>query len=303
MARALTTERSKPYPLHLYVGLGLALFFWGASWLRLGVLGEYAFFPQWLGYILAVDALVEIRRANAAGAAPAGSLLSRHPAEFVALFVLSAPIWWVFEGLNNFILNWHYLTAYPYSPAKIIAMSTLDFSTVIPAIFETTELVGTLPFLPRLTSRQTWTIGPRLPWVLMYLGAFAFAGVVLLPRFAFPLVWIWLLLIADPLNHLRGRPSLLAHAARGDWRLPIALALAGVTCGFFWEMWNSLAMPKWYYTVPFVGFGKVFEMPILGYLGYVPFAWELYALYHLIWGVLHRPAAAPHLGALAHRTN
>ena len=49
-------------------------------------------------------------------------------------------------------------------------------------------------------------------------------------------------------------------------------------------------MPKWFYTVPFVGFAKIFEMPLLGYGGYWPFAWELYALYHLFWGVLQRPA-------------
>ena len=28
--------------------------------------------------------------------------------------------------------------------------------------------------------------------------------------------------------------------------------------------------------------------PALGYLGYPPFAWELYALYHLIFGILKR---------------
>jgi hypothetical protein len=62
-------------------------------------------------------------------------------------------------------------------------------------------------------------------------------------------------------------------------------------------MWNYNAMSKWYYTVPFVGFGKVFEMPILGYLGYLPFGWEVYALYHLVWGNLKRPATALSLDA------
>ena len=52
------------------------------------------------------------------------------------------------------------------------------------------------------------------------------------------------------------------------------------------------ALPKWYYTVPFFNFGKIFEMPILGYLGYIPFAWELYALYHFAWGVLGRRTQA-----------
>ena len=76
----------------------------------------------------------------------------------------------------------------------------------------------------------------------------------------------------------------------------VALALAALVCGFFWEMWNFYAMPKWYYTVPFFGFAKIFEMPLLGYAGYLPFAWELYALYHFVWGVLRRRSIALGLG-------
>jgi hypothetical protein len=63
------------------------------------------------------------------------------------------------------------------------------------------------------------------------------------------------------------------------------LALGVLVCGLFWEMWNFYAMPKWYYTVPYLGFLKLFEMPILGYLGYIPFAWELYALYQYVFGL------------------
>jgi hypothetical protein len=46
-------------------------------------------------------------------------------------------------------------------------------------------------------------------------------------------------------------------------------------CGVLWEFWNYWAAPKWVYDVPRLGFGKVFEMPILGYGGYVPFAWSV----------------------------
>lgn len=284
MARSITHARSTGYPRHLYVGLALAGFFWIASWLHLGVLGEYAFFPQWLGYIIAVDALVKARSGT--------SLLTATPLHFVALFLLSAPIWWIFEGLNNFVMNWHYLTDRSYSVAQVIVISSIDFSTVIPAIFETAELVLTFSFVDRLRSGIRVNLTPRLAWVCMYLGALAFAAVVLLPQIAFAFTWLWVVLIADPLNWLRGRNSLLGQVARGDWRLVIALAMAGLICGFFWEMWNSLAMPKWYYTVPYVGFGKIFEMPLLGYGGYIPFAWELYALYQLVAGMVGRAARA-----------
>jgi hypothetical protein len=36
--------------------------------------------------------------------------------------------------------------------------------------------------------------------------------------------------------------------------------------------------------VPYANWFHIFEMPLLGYGGYLPFALELYALYHLIVG-------------------
>jgi hypothetical protein len=48
-------------------------------------------------------------------------------------------------------------------------------------------------------------------------------------------------------------------------------------------MWNFLSYPKWTYHTPGTEFFRVFEMPLLGYLGYLPFAWELYALRNFLW--------------------
>ena len=271
-------------PLHFFLGLALVAIFWTASWARWGILGEYSFFPLWFGYILLVDALVALRRGS--------SLLSRAPREFAAFFMLSAPAWWVFEFMNNFVLNWHYLVSSDYSVAHIIVRATINFSTVIPAVFETTELVATLGWVANFRSGRHFTLERSGLWIVMYAGVAAFAAVIIAPRYAFGLTWLWLFLLVDPLNALRGRASLVVQVARGDWRQLIALGLGVLVCGFFWEMWNFYALPKWYYTVPYFGFGKIFEMPILGYLGYIPFAWELFALYHFAWGVLGRTAIA-----------
>jgi hypothetical protein len=280
----LALVRTKMPPIHFSIGVALVAVFWFASWTHLGFMGSYAFFPQWLGYILVADACVAWRRGD--------SLLTHDPGEFVALFILSAPVWWLFEGLNNFVLNWHYIDTVDFSFWRMLLVGTLDFSTVIPAVFETAALISTFQFVERLRTHRRFAISSRLAWGLMYAGAFSLAAVVLVPQYAFPLAWVWLVLIVDPLNYLRGRASLLGQISRGDWRSVLTLALATVICGFFWEMWNYFAMPKWFYTVPFVGFLKVFEMPLLGYGGYWPFAWELYALYHLVWGVVKRRPAA-----------
>lgn len=55
-----------------------------------------------------------------------------------------------------------------------------------------------------------------------------------------------------------------------------------LVCGVFWELWNWHAYPKWVYDTPGWDFWHVFEMPLFGYLGYLPFGLELYPLAHLL---------------------
>ncbi|HLY30532.1 MAG TPA: hypothetical protein VKQ36_05865, partial [Ktedonobacterales bacterium] len=60
----------------------------------------------------------------------------------------------------------------------------------------------------------------------------------------------------------------------------ITLPLAAIACGFFWEMWNYYALPKWKYDLPFLNWAPhIFEMPLPGWLGYLPFGLELFAMY------------------------
>jgi hypothetical protein len=117
---------------------------------------------------------------------------------------------------------------------------------------------------------------------MMIAGAFCFVAPVLLPSFAFPLVWLSFYLILDPINYLHNQPSTLGHLKEGNLATPLSLLLSGIILGFLWEFWNYWAIIKWTYNLPYVGFLKVFEMPILGYLGYFPFALELYAMYWFI---------------------
>jgi hypothetical protein len=48
-------------------------------------------------------------------------------------------------------------------------------------------------------------------------------------------------------------------------------ALAALVCGFFWELWNFGSLARWHYSIPYVQRFHVFEMPLLGYAGYLPF--------------------------------
>lgn len=67
------------------------------------------------------------------------------------------------------------------------------------------------------------------------------------------------------------KESLFVPLAQGDWRPVLQPALAALVCGFFWELWNYGSLAKWHYSIPYVDRFHVFEMPLLGYAGYLPF--------------------------------
>lgn len=102
--------------------------------------------------------------------------------------------------------------------------------------------------------------------------AVSFALFVLLnlfPKETFPLVWIIPILILEPVSYrICSGASLLRLIERGKLTLPVSVAAATLGTGFWWECWNFYSLPKWVYTIPYVDFWKIFEMPLLGYLGY-----------------------------------
>jgi hypothetical protein len=245
----------------LATGLALTLIAWIVAWGTSGILSEHSFFPLWLGYVLTVNGLAEVRFKS--------SLLGVMGGSFLMLFVISVPLWWFFEGMNAIVQNWHYHLAHPVSPAQYVVEASLDFSTVVPAVLSTS-------FLVLAASREFKIAAPR--WrprvsergsaatVLIGLGCFALLP--LFPHETFPLVWVAPILILEPLAHAIRFPSLLADVRTGGWTRLFAVMMASLVTGVFWEMWNFFSLPKWTYEIPYVGFWHVFEMPLLGYLGY-----------------------------------
>ena len=272
------------FPPHGWVGVGVVLVFWIINWTWVGLRTYWAFFPMWLGYCLAVDGLVLWRTGTA--------LLSRGWKRYVGLFLVSALVWWVFEALNLRTHNWTYIGAESFSTAAYTFWTTLSFMTVIPAVFGSAELIASFGFLKRLGP------GPRIPQDSTTTAAFFAAGWILLamlliwPMVFFPFIWISLYFILEPLNIWLGNRSLAPRTGKGDWRPVLALWLGALMTAFFWEMWNYFSYPKWTYHVAWGNWLHVFEMPLLGYGGYLPFSLELYAFYHLIMGLFGRGRTA-----------
>jgi len=272
------------WPVHGWVGLALVAVFWPLDWLVPGQRTFWAFFPLWLGYVLTVDALVLLRKGT--------SMFVRSRWKFAGLFLVSVVYWWVFEVLNTRAQNWQYMGVDGISLAAYLALSSINFSIVIPAVFEASELASTFRFIrkahPGLVIR-----GDRPTTLAFFMAGWAMLGLLLAwPQYFYPFLWLSLFFIQEPVNVWLGNRTLANWTGKGDWRPVYSLWIGVLMTGFFWEMWNFFSWPKWVYSVPGVSFLHIFEMPLLGYGGYMPFALELFAFYHLVVGLLREKRAA-----------
>jgi hypothetical protein len=263
------------WPVRGWVGVMLIAVCWPLNWLLPGVRTSYLFFPLWLGYILVVDALVWRRTGS--------SLWIRSHKYFVLLFVISVPVWWLFELINLRTGNWEYLGRESFEPLPFDLLSTISFSTVIPAVLETAELMYSFGWMQRFASGPRIQATPARFVGLFVVGLLMLLAMLIWPKVFYPFVWTSLVLIFEPINYWIGRPYFLKQLRHGDWRTVVALSLGALVCGLFWEMWNYYSFPKWIYHIPGLGFFRIFEMPLLGYGGYIPFALELCALTNFFW--------------------
>lgn len=264
----MSQSKTQRLPAHGWLGLLLAGVGWAANWGLDGLRTHLWFFPMWLGYVLLVDGLCVARTRT--------SLLTRSRLGLVQLFLVSMPLWWIFELINLRTANWVYVGREHFSDLEYFLLASLAFSTVLPAVLSSAELVLSFGWIERFARGPRIAPTVRLRRGCWLLGGAMLASLLLFPRTCFPFAWTSLVLLVEALNQTLGRRSLVTDLARGDWRPWIALWTGGLVCGFFWELWNHGSYPYWIYQIPFVGFGKVFEMPILGYLGYLPFAHELW---------------------------
>jgi len=265
------------FPPHGWLGLALVIVFWILNWILNGLRTHWGFFPLWLGYCLMIDGLVFWHTGT--------SLLTRSWRKYLGLFVVSAPVWWLFEALNLRTQNWFYDGAEFFTPLSYGLLTTLSFTTVIPAVFGSAELVASFGFVKRINRGPVIATDKRTTFIFFIVGWLMLVLMLIWPRIFFPFLWLSLYFIFEPINVWMGNRSLAERTAKGDWRPVIALWLGVLLTAFFWEMWNFYSYPKWVYIVPWGDWLHIFEMPALGYGGYLPFALELYALYHLVTGV------------------
>ena len=267
---------AKAYPWWGVFGAALTAVSWWLAWTRFEWFKSYqasTFTPLWLGYILFVNAWTYTRTGRC--------MMLDQPRIFLWLFPVSAGFWWSFEYLNRFVQNWHYVGAQTFTSWDYFMQATVPFSTVLPAVLSTRELVGTFPRLsagmdrlPAFHIRHLHIAG----WGVFILACAGLVSLGIWPNYAFPLVWLAPLALMTSLQMLIGEETIFSATPGGDWRSLWWSALAALVCGICWELWNYKSLSHWEYAIPFVHGYKIFEMPLLGYAGYLPFGLECLAV-------------------------
>lgn len=239
----------------------------------------------WWGYIFLLDSIIFVLRGE--------SYIRSRTKEFLLLILpLSLGLWLVFEIYNNTfnptapfgIHNWHYIGLPPKFWLRLIGY-ILSFTTIFPGMLETRELLRTFHLFEKVKIRKVH-IGPDALNASFALGAICLIFPLLVPwpyttLFAAP-VWIGFIFLLDPLDYYLGVDSLFGDLEKGRLENLFSWLVAGFICGFWWEVWNFWANTKWVYTVPFTFANlRIFEMPMLGFLGFPPFALEYFAAYNL----------------------
>ena len=280
----LVTEffRHRRTPLAAYGWAGLVVLVVAEALMFRGVEPVATYFTPlaWTCYILLADAAVL--------AITGHSRLHDESRRFALVALLSIPLWLIFEAYNLRLENWTYVGV----PARWAGWFGYgwSFATITPGIFETADLVEAFGWFK---PQPALSLSPGVERGLSLFGLVCLVLPLALPRhiaaYLFALVWIGFVFLLDPINHRLGWPSLLADLAVGRRGRLYSLLISGWICGWLWEFWNYWAAAKWHYIFPIAQSSKIFEMPAPGYLGFLPFALECFAMYVTVSELLRRP--------------
>ena len=282
------------FPWWGWIGLAVLASGWILSWnyrfgwfpplpTRLQVQFSYA--PVWAGYILLVNALCVKRSGH--------SPMTDHPLAYAATFPASSLFWWFFEYLNRYVWNWYYLGISDLGAAEYTVYATVCFASVLPGVCAVAALLHTFPVFRDEVFGGMARVNLRRPgWVvfLAALAAIGLTGIVFFPDYAYPFLWISPLMVFLLVQIMLKERCVLDSLAYGNWSVFIRFAIAALICGFCWETWNYYALAKWVYAVPWVHRFQIWEMPFIGFGGYLPFGIECAAVTAWILPALVEPA-------------
>jgi hypothetical protein len=281
------------FPWWGWGGLGFLLLSWTLAWSRFPwfqPFQNHTFTPLWIGYILVINALTVKRTGHC--------LLTEKSFFYLSLFPISAGFWWIFEFLNRFVQNWYYIGSIELTATNYFFAATIPFSTILPAVVGTSEYLGSFSRL-RLPYQKWCKVpipdGRGFGGVNLLVACIGLMGIGIWPNLLYPFLWLSPLIIFIGLQRIWGEKTLLEDIRNGDWSPVVLPGLAGLICGFFWELWNYYSLAHWKYLIPHVQAVQIFEMPLLGYFGYFPFGITCIVFVQFLMGEFSSPQLSSHV--------
>jgi hypothetical protein len=258
LERPTSVQRSGPLGKQIVFGCVLTVV--GAADLAgyIPPITDYAYGIVWWGVLLLVDAWNSNRRGL--------SLWRGHAAHFLTITApVSVVVWLFFEAVNLPSPQWRYRGDVPGLWGKVL-FGFIAFSTVVPIMVESWWLITGKQRVP--AGLLGWA--RRYRWILL-----AAAGGLAVVPFINGVFWfnqgIWLIPALVLLPVVRAESCSGAEFAR-------ALVLSGLLAGLAWEAFNWPARTHWEYLI-LPDAPHLFYMPLPGYLGFIPFALSMMAVY------------------------
>ena len=286
----LMPKQKVSFPVWFWAGLIV----WGFSFIFL--VGHFstpkwflnwAYVPLYWGFTFMLDGIVYKRTGGK-------SMFNNDPQELIGIGVSSVAGWLIFEYLNFFVLEyWYYPNGSLVPDDEFFTYAIFASSALLPLCFEWYSLFNTFPsFVNKYKNGPKITFGKAFQIILLVLS---YAGLFLMsnfPTYLAPIIWLSPLIILTVVLDLLDIWTPFSPIKKGNWTPVLFMALTYLVEGFLLEGQNFLSASHtngtlhteypgyWVYNVPFVDGFHVFEMPVVGFYGYLPFG-----IYCLVWWI------------------
>jgi hypothetical protein len=240
---------------------------------------NWIWIPVFWGYTLLMDGWLYVRTGGK-------SMIKNNIKEVFAIGVSAMGGWMLFEYLNYFVEeNWIYPCGDMIPDDEFLLYAIVGSSGLIPVIFVIYRLLNTFPNI-----KNKYANGPKVslkPWfsnlflLILLAGMFAIS---FYPNQLFGLLWVAPVAILAIVLSKVGLWTPFTGLKDGNWGPLVKYTLCYLIYGVSLECINYFSFQHladgeitgftpalWTYTIPYVSFWHVFEMPLVGYLGYLPF--------------------------------
>lgn len=268
-------------PIWFWVGFAL----WGVA---LGYLSLHLHAPAWFihwsdvplfwGFTLMLDGWVYKRTGK--------SLVANAPKELIGIGFASMSGWMIFEFLNFFVDdNWYYPWGNMLDREEFLLYAFIVSSGLMPLAFEFYLLFKSCPQLAtRFSMGKIITLSTSFKNILLWLALASMFASGLFPDTLFFTLWVSPPVILAIVLNKMGVWTPFDSIGEGNWSPTLLSALTYFVTGFLLEGQNYLSAihqgqkalftmdpAYWQYSLPYVNVGHIFEMPFLGFYGYLPF--------------------------------